>query len=112
MDWKETLMVVGGIALIVQFFHWLLKELGIQERMGIEVIIFVSANFALSMIILLIVIQLQRRVEKIEGYLYKEKIISKSEEVKMNKAGYIDARILWIPIAVLILYLLYRAFLV
>tara|TARA_Y100000310_G_C20672897_1_gene811256 strand:- start:2108 stop:2449 length:342 start_codon:yes stop_codon:yes gene_type:complete len=110
MSWKQSLAIIVSFAVVIQFLHWLLGTLGVHDEIGSKFSLFVSANFALLIAIIIFMSEQQKRLNKIESILYRNGYNKKEGVETMNKRGYLDVRVLWVLVGLVILYLLYAAF--
>src|SRR3989344_3976423 len=100
MNWKEQFSVVGGFIILIQFVYWVFRSLALQEKVGYETSFFLSIIFSSLIIMAISLIQIQKEIIKIKGFLYKinkndlnERGIMK-EGSELGKKGSIDARII------------------
>jgi len=84
----------------------------IGSILGTSTILFISLNFSLLLVITLILNQLQGEHKKMKTFLKSRGYRDDEDfmEKLLKRRGMIDSRILWIPIALIILYLIYKAF--
>ena len=125
MKVKDTLAIIAGLLILTQFIYWIIEQLNVQEKVGTEVSIFISLEFTLFIFIILILLQMQQRLDGMQLNLGKVQhsleqveqrlggietcfLQKKDIDSPINKKGYIDARLLFIPLVLFLLYLLYR----
>jgi hypothetical protein len=115
MKWLEWLGGIMSFLLFTQLIKWILDSLGMKESVGEPLVFFLSAIFSLLTIIVLILTQQHRKIKEMEEFLkkkglkVKKSFIEKMINNKKNKKGVVDPRILWIIIAIIILYLLWKS---
>ena len=117
MKWYEYIGIILAFGGLTQLISWILEALGLKEILGSELIFFLSALFSLLIILILIIIEIQKDIEKIKMYLNKQGYIEYSKEEPLdklitnmkNKKGAIDSKILLVIVILIILYLLFKA---
>ncbi len=111
MKWQESLTLFLGIGGLVQLIKWILDSLNIDFSTTIN--FFLASIFALQLISIFILINIQRDQKimkeflKSIGFKDEEGVINKMFK---NKKAELDARVLLLFAILVILYLLYKAF--
>lgn len=113
MKIHEYLGLVVSYGAFVQFIKWILDSLNFQEN-SIGLLSFLFSNvFALLSISIFLVYQMQKEHNVIKKLLKKEGILKEEKEGFManviGKRGEIDARALLVIIALLLIYLMWKA---
>ena len=108
----ETVGIILSFGGLVQLFKWILDSLRIKPTEDILTIL-IASIFSLQLLIILFFNQIDQDNKKIKEFLKTKGFIEERYNLgKMigNKKGNIDSRILWIPVALIILYLFYKLF--
>ena len=112
MKWWETLAVVVAIGGFAQLIKWIFESVGIEENLGTLLTFFLAILFSILLVIIFVLNQIQGEHKKMKAFL-KKKGYQEEDSImeRILKRGMIDSRILWIPIIILLIYLIYEAFL-
>lgn len=114
VKWWEGVGVVLSVGFLIKLFIWVL-DLVVADSLGGLLKFFLSSIFALLLILIFILNQVQKELEKIKEFLKKkgfkneEGLVEMMKKVLGKKKGSVDSRLLWIPVALIILYMLYKA---
>ena len=112
MDIIPKLGVIGAFAILIQFMYWVLIHLNIETTVGSTLTLLLSAMFSLSVIFVLVLNQQQKDIKTLKSEIRHKEISTMPVKEIINKRGMfrVDAGVLWILIAIILLYLLYKSF--
>lgn len=113
----EKIAVVVGFGAFLQFIKWILDSLGINDSLGNILTFLLSALFALTTVMIIILMQQDKDLKTIKAFLKKigfkdkEGFIEKMVKHKKNKKGSIaiDPRILFWIIIIILAYLFLKS---
>ena len=106
MKWGEILGVIVGIGALIQILNWIFGFVGLIDD---SLRFLISSVYALLIIILFIQYQSLSDMKKMKDFLNTKGFKDNRRKMFSNKKGVIDPRILWIVIALVILYLLWKS---
>lgn len=114
MKWYNALWILLGFAGITQFYKWILDSVNITTSVGEITSFFLSSILSFLTIIILILSQQNREIDQMKLFLSKKGFKNKEDFIEKmfknkKKKGAIDPRILWIILALIILYLLWKS---
>jgi tetrahydromethanopterin S-methyltransferase subunit E len=108
MKWGETVAVLAGVLLMIQFFYWSITIFDINNNIESSLIFLLAVILSMLVVIVLIEYQNQREIKKINSFLKLDELDNTIKMIK-EKRGMIDPRILWVVLALAILFLLWRS---
>ena len=115
MKINQFISFVISYGALVKLINWSLNSLKFQENSAYTLSFFLSNILALIAIIIFVVYQLQKDAEKTKsilkskGYLKEEDLTGGFMNKLIGKRGYVDARMLLVIVALLIIWLLWKA---
>lgn len=75
----EILGVIVGCGALIQFIKWILDSIGVNQSIGNPLAFFLSSIFALLIIIIVIINQMYKEIDKIKEFLNKQNLENKSK---------------------------------
>ena len=105
MKWWEILGVIVAVGVLIQLLNWTFGFVNIENE---PLRFLISTIYALLIVIILIQYQTQDDIRKMKDFLNNKEFVDYRNKM-FNKKGIIDPRILWIILALVILYLLWKS---
>ena len=111
MKWLESIGVILSFGGLIQLFKWILDSLNIKPTEN-TLTVFIASIFSLQLITILLLDQMQKENNEMKEFLKTKGFVENRSvlDKMINNKGSIDARILWLLAALIILYLLYKLF--
>lgn len=119
MNWKAQVGLVIIVGALVRFVLWIFDMLGIQERIGSEVSFLISGTYALLIVVMFRLSEIEKKTNNIsdnmKGLIASqskkfEEINLKLDRVFSSKKGEIDMRIVIAMAIPLLVYISIKAF--
>jgi len=119
MNWKAQVGLVIIVGALVRFVLWIFDMLGIQERIGSEVSFLISGTYALLIVVMFRLSEIEKKTNNIsdnmKGLIASqskkfEEINLKLDRVFSSKKGEIDMRIVIAMAILLLVYISIKAF--
>lgn len=109
MKWWEILGVITSIIFLIKFFYLAINIFDANNTLSQSLVFLLSSIFSVLMIVILIEYQNQKEIGKIKDFLNLDDLENRRNKMVKNRRGVIDPRILWIILALIILFLLFKS---
>ena len=112
MKFLESTGIILSFGGLIQLFKWILDVSNIKPTEN-TLTFFFACIFSLQVTIILFLSQIQRENNQMKEFLKTKGFVENGslfDKMMNNKKAAFDARILWVLIALIFLYLLYKRF--